>query len=198
MSDLTQIGAVNIRVAHERIGCARTVVPYMRKEESIYNTLILAPPGMGKTTMLRDCIRILSSGEDGGERLKVSVVDERSEIAACVHGIPQNDLGPTADVLDNCPKRQGMRMLLRSMSPQVIAVYELGGREDFRIVREILYSGSRVIGTVHAAAPEDLWHREYARELTEEKLIGRMILLGKAMDGTRTVAIYDEEQRRLC
>lgn len=80
---------------------------------------------------------------------RVCVIDERSEIAACHLGVPQNDLGPRTDVLDGCPKREGMRMVLRSMSPQVLAVDELGGEADYHMVEEAVYSGSRVLGTVH-------------------------------------------------
>ncbi len=84
---------------------------------------------------MRDLIRQLSAGNAGTPGMKVGVVDERSEIAACHLGIPQNDLGPRTDVLDGCKKTEGIRMLLRSMSPQILAVDELGGKEDFAAVK---------------------------------------------------------------
>ena len=122
---VSEIASLNIRIAHQIRGVAMPLMPYIRDENSIYNTLVISRPGEGKTTFLRDCIRILSDGCDGKNALKVSVVDERSEIAACYLGVAQNDIGNSSDVLDNCPKSLGMRMLLRSMSPDVIAVDEL-------------------------------------------------------------------------
>lgn len=195
---IVDISGINIRIAHEKKGCAEELLKYIRSGDSIYNTLIIAPPGVGKTTYLRDCIRILSSGDDKHAGLKVSVVDERSEIAACYRGIPQNDLGPRVDVLDDCPKVKGMRMLLRSMSPQVIAVDELGGEEDFKAVIQILYSGSRILGTVHADDPEELFAKPYMKELLVQKKVKRFVMLDRNEDGSRKFYVYDEELRQIC
>ena len=95
---------LNVRIAHEKRGCADDILPHIRRSDGIYNTLMLSPPGIGKTTFLRDLIRQLSAGDAGAPGMKVGVVDERSEIAACHLGIPQNDLGPRTDVLDGCKK----------------------------------------------------------------------------------------------
>lgn len=112
----------------------RKILPFLKDGESIYNTLLVSKPGAGKTTCLRDCIRSLSNGKEGWEGMKICVVDERSEIAACHLGIPQNDMGIRTDVLSGCGKSEGMMLMLRSMSPQIIAVDELGGKR---------FSGSR-------------------------------------------------------
>ena len=130
------------------------LMPYIRDENSIYNTLVISRPGEGKTTFLRDCIRILSDGCDGKKALKVSVVDERSEIAACYLGVAQNDIGNSSDVLDNCPKSLGMMMLLRSMSPDVIAVDELGGESDIEALNQLVSCGIRILGSVHGTNAE--------------------------------------------
>lgn len=121
IAGISPITFLNIRIAHEKCGCARKILPLIRQKNSIYNTLILSMPGAGKTTLLRDSIRALSNGEAYGIRLKVCVVDERSEIAASFHGVPQNDMGPRTDVMDGCGKAEGMQLLIRSMSPQIIA-----------------------------------------------------------------------------
>ena len=124
------ISFLNVRVAHEVIGCADGVMGelYGREEGrvSFLNTLLISPPRMGKTTLLRDMIRQISRGENGIPGMTVGVVDERSELGACYQGVPQNDLGPRTDVMDCCPKAQGMMMLVRSMSPQVVARVSLG------------------------------------------------------------------------
>ena len=160
-----QISGLNIRVAHEKKGCAAKLVRGIRSGETIYNTLIFAPPGVGKTTYLRDSIRLLSSGDEEYPGVKVSVVDERSEIAACYQGVPQNDLGPRTDVLDNCPKERGMLMMIRSMSPQIIAVDELGEERDFLAVNEAIHSGSRILGTIHAENVQELATKPYLQKL---------------------------------
>lgn len=102
------------------------------------STLIVSPPGCGKTTLLRDLIRQVSDGssQKAGKcsfaGVNVGVADERSELGACYQGVPQNDLGMRTDVLDGCPKSEGMLMLIRSMAPAVVAVDEIGGKEDIK------------------------------------------------------------------
>ena len=192
------INGLNIRVAHERKGCAKSLTEAIRKQDTIHNTFIVAPPGAGKTTYLRDCVRLLSTGDAKHPGMKVSVVDERSEIAACFEGVPQNDLGPRTDVLDNCPKERGMLMMLRSMSPQVIAVDELGTEGDFEAVYQAVSTGSRILGTVHAEQLSELSEKPYMKKLMEQGMITRFALLKREIDGTRTMEVYDEAMRRIC
>ena len=170
---ISHVTFMNIRIAHEKKGCAREILPGIRNGSNIYNTLILSEPGGGKTTLLRDCIRMLSEGAGGFAGLKVCVVDERSEIAACHLGIPQNDLGPRTDVLDGCGKPEGMRMLLRAMSPQVLAVDELGSEEDFFAVEQAVYMGSRVLGTVHAGSVQELTEKPYLDRWVKRRMFQR-------------------------
>jgi stage III sporulation protein AA len=194
---MTDIGAFNIRVAHEVKGCAEALLPHLCGEH-LHNMFLVAGPGMGKTTVLRDLIRLLSEGDGKCGGVKVGVVDERSEIAACYCGIPQNDLGPRADVLDNCPKRKGMQMLLRTMSPQVIAIDELGAKEEFDAVYEILYSGCHLIATVHAHHVSELAEKPYMKELMETGQIDRLVEIQRAADGGRHFLVYDGRFDRLC
>lgn len=198
IAGMHHISFLNIRVAHEKIGCAGALLPHIRCRNSIYNTLLLSAPGAGKTTCLRDSIRLLSEGNEENPGIKVCVVDERSEIAACHLGIPQNQLGPRTDVLDGCGKAEGMLMLLRSMSPQVLAVDELGTESDFMAVEQAVYSGSKVLGTVHAGDIRELTEKPYLRRWMEKKVFRRFALISRGPAGRRSFQIYDEHMEKLC
>ena len=195
---MRNISGLNIRVAREKKGCAEKIVSYIRQGEEIHNTLILSPPGIGKTTILRDCIRMLSNGDGGAGGKKVGVVDERSEIGASFQGIPQNDLGIRTDVLDCCPKAEGMRILLRSMSPQIIAVDELGSPEDYTAVEEVLHCGCRILGTMHVERIEELKEKIYLSKWLDRGFFERFIVLFKERGGERKFSIYNGELQKLC
>lgn len=150
---IKNISSVSMRVACERKGCAAEAVKYVIGEP-IKNTLIVSPVCGGKTTMLRDMLRILS---DGG--LTVGISDERGEIAACYEGMPQLDVGERTDVLDCCPKAEGMSMLVRNMSPDIAAADEIGSKEDIRAMREAALSGTAVICTAHGTGFDDIIKR---------------------------------------
>lgn len=198
ITGMHHISFFNFRIAREKIGCANEVLPYLRFQDSIYNTLFLSAPGAGKTTYLRDCIRLLSEGEKGRAGLKVCVVDERSEIGACRMGIPQNHLGPRTDVLDGCRKPEGMLLVLRSMSPEVIAVDELGTEEDFLAVEQAVCSGSKVLGTIHAGELQELQEKPHLRNWMERQLFQRFVLIQRQEGGAREIHIFDAGMRKLC
>lgn len=160
---IRNISFLNIRLARQIQGCGKVLLPYLYREDRLYHTLIVSPPGCGKTTLLRDIIRLVSDGSIWQGRLgisknirgrKVGVVDERSELAACYNGVPQNYLGGRTDVLDGCPKEKGIELMLRSMSPEVIAVDELGGEKEMELIAKSIYCGCSILATVHGESRE--------------------------------------------
>ena len=181
---LKQINTLNIRIAKEQRGWGEAFLPYLLEGEQFFHTLIVSPPGCGKTTLLRDLIRCLSE-----RKWTVGVVDERGEIAPLRDGVPQMDVGPCTDVLEGCPKAKGMVMLLRSMSPDIIAVDELGAQEDIASVYEVLHCGVGLMATVHGHSFSDLERR--LKPLMQERIFERYIFLS-GRNGTGTLeAVLD-------
>ena len=156
---IKNISYVNIRVAHQVKNAADGILSLVYRRGMLMNTLILAPPGCGKTTLLRDLIRQVSDGNAYGSGQTVGVVDERSELAGSVMGVPQNDLGIRTDVLDACPKTEGMLLLLRSMSPKVIAIDELGSVEEMAALSRAAACGCKILATAHGQTLEDVEKR---------------------------------------
>lgn len=177
------ISAINIRIAHQILGAANSVLPYIYKRGSMCNTLIVSPPGCGKTTLLRDMVRQISGGNAYGPARTVGVVDERSEIAGCYMGQPQNDLGPRSDVLDACPKALGMMILLRSMSPAVLAVDELGSSEEIQAVRMAASCGVSLLATIHGMDMQDVQGKPGMGALLSEGIFSCMLVLKRDRQG---------------
>lgn len=194
---LKHIGFLNIRVAHEVKGCALMLLPHLYINGQWGHTLLFSPPGCGKTTMLRDLIRFLSDGNAFCAGKKIGVVDERSELAACYMGCPQNDIGIRTDVLDCCPKSQGILLLLRSMSPQLIAVDEIGTKEDVAALRYAIGCGVKLLMTAHAGSFDELAERPYFKEWIEERVIERYVQLGIVNGVCGVCAVYDKQGKRI-
>lgn len=197
VKNLKQIASMNIRIAHEIPNCADIIFPYIVKEGTICHTLIISPPRCGKTTLLRDIIRQVSDGNDWVKGCTVGVVDERSELGGCYMGIPQNNLGIRTDVLDCCPKAEGMLMLIRAMSPQVIAVDEIGSYEDVHALEYAMHCGCKMIATVHGRSMEEIRTKPIFEQLVKEHRFERYVVLGNAKRIGEIEGIYDERGSRL-
>ena len=157
---LKDVSGLNYRLAREVTGAADRVMDKIIDDSGVKSTLIISPPGAGKTTLLRDISRQLSY-----KGVRVSIVDERREIAAMHDGRSAFDLGFSADVLEGASKAEGMLMMLRSMSPQVIVTDEIGTAEDIAAIEKIINSGVSVITTVHAKNRSQLLKRRDLREV---------------------------------
>lgn len=176
---IRNINFINIRIAHEIVGCSDKLIRHVFDEEGPKHTMIIAPPGFGKTTLLRDIIRNISNGTKEHAGMNVSVVDERSEIAACHMGVPQNNLGIRTDVMDNCPKIIGMLCMIRTMAPKVLAVDEIGSRGDVEAIMYIINCGCKVICTVHGNSLEDICTRPYMSELVKLNIFEKYLIIDK-------------------
>ncbi len=194
------ISFINVRLAHEVKGCADKVLPFLyraeKDETDIYSTMIISPPRCGKTTLLRDIVRQVSDGKGTRKGITAAVVDERSEIAACYQGEPQNDVGIRTDVLDCCPKAEGMMIMIRTMSPGVVAVDEIGSREELEAVRYAAGCGCRLVAAVHGESLEDIKKKPVLRELFEENIFERYVLLSRTGSPGHVEGIYDENGER--
>lgn len=186
---MQDISSIVVRVAREVRGAADALLPLIMGDKRLRNVLILSPPGFGKTTLLRDIARSVSMNG-----VAVSVIDERSEIAACVQGVPTLDVGPNTDVLDGCPKAQGIPIMLRAMSPQALITDELGGPEDALAVAEASRCGVCVIASAHGIDYADAASRRMLKEVLDTHVFDRVVTLcGIGKIG----AIYKENGERI-
>lgn len=182
LRSLRPVAGLNIRLARAVPGIAAGVLPLLvGPDGGVHSTLLLSPPQAGKTTLLRDLVRLISTGVAGlgltGQ--KVAVVDERSELAGCIDGVPQRDLGPRTDVLDGCPKAEGMMLMIRALSPQVLAVDEIGRPEDAAAVLEALLAGVAILSTAHGRDPAELLRRPSLAQMLTAGAFRRAVRLSR-------------------
>lgn len=187
---IKNLSSINFRIAREKQGISNDIIKFLFSNGEFLNTLIISPPKCGKTTLLRDIIRNLSNGM-ASERIRghnIGVVDERSEIAGMYNGIPQKDVGIRTDILDSCRKSLGIMMMIRAMSPEIIAVDEIGGSDDIAAIEDALRAGIKVLATVHGSGYDDIKNRRNLRELISEGIFHRYIVL----DGSNHVGTIKE------
>lgn len=186
--NINYISSLNFRIAREKKDVSNTIFKYVYNNDEINNTLIISKPGCGKTTILRDLVRKISTKKTCG------IVDERGEIAAMYKGEPQNDIGILSDVMDNCTKSDGMKMLIRSMSPEVIVCDEIGNKQDIEAINYAMCSGVKGIFTAHGNNLEEIMLNEQINQLLEKYIVQIIIVLDDKKRG-EIKSIYKLENK---
>lgn len=199
VKNIKNISSLNIRISREIIGCSDKIMSHiMGAKDTINNTLIISPPQCGKTTLIRDIVRNLSSGN---EKLdirgrKVALIDERNEISGSYQGIAQMDVGIRTDIIETCPKDIGIMMLLRSMSPNVIVTDEIGSINEIKALYTALNGGVSLITTVHGDSIDDIKSRKELSKLVDGELFKTIIILSSKKGAGTIDKIYDVEDKR--
>lgn len=193
MVRMTEFTSINIRIARDCKGSANALMhKLLRMDGSVYPTLIISPPGCGKTTLLRDIARQLSIGREGVLGRRVCIVDERMELAGCVRGVSQFELGPRTDVLSGCSKQEGFILAVRVLSPEIIITDELGSKEDAEAVQDAAFCGVTTIASAHVADAGALRKRLPLMGLLYSGAFERVVLLGRRQNSVGEVLeIYD-------
>ncbi|EHQ88088.1 stage III sporulation protein AA [Desulfosporosinus youngiae] len=197
---IKHISSLNLRIARDVPGLGLKILPLLLDEEGgIFHTLLISPPRAGKTTLLRDLIRSISNGvpQLGLRGQTVGVVDERGELAGMWQGVPTYDLGYRTDILDGCPKARGMSIMVRSMSPQVLAVDELGHREDVIAIADALRTGVQILSTAHAGTIEEARSRPVISNLLDQGVFERLVVLSRQHGPGTIEGVYDLRTGRI-
>ncbi len=194
ITNIRDISSLSIRIARQVKSAAKDVIGFIVEGGKIHSTLIVSAPGAGKTTMLRDIARRISSGEATGRPVRTAIIDERGEIAASRYGVPQNDVGHLTDVFDLYPKHIGMLHAIRSMSPGVLICDEIGDENDAKAVLSCFHAGVPMILSAHAGSKEELIKREHIMRLIEKGVIEKILFLASdPHPGTVSVCMDSKE-----
>ena len=180
---IRHISSINFRIARQIKGIARSILPLLWKEGRFLKTMILSPPACGKTTLLREIIREVSSGVASLAipPIHIGLIDERSEIAGSYQGIAQLDVGSHTDILDSCPKKLGVYLLLRSMNPQLIVTDEIGRDEDTAMIEDIINAGVSFMSTAHARNITEAMFRPGLKKILESGAVERLVVLSNRL-----------------
>lgn len=181
------IQGLHVRIARQ-MPCDPRALAALRQGGALRSALVVSPPGYGKTTLLREAARVLS-----GEGVQVAIADERGELAACAQGVPQLDVGPRTDVMDNMPKAEAIGLLLRAMAPELLVCDEIGSERDAAALLDAQRCGVHVLCSAHGGSYAQVRNRSAIRRLLEEGVFDRVLVLGR--EPGRLLTVCDGEGR---
>lgn len=184
---IKNITSLNIRFPHEVKNCSLNCYEYIVENGIVKNTLIISPPGAGKTTFLRDIIYQISKKEN----INILVVDERSEISGVYDGNFNLNIGQV-DVINNCSKIYGFENGIRSMNPDVIATDEINLTDDLQIIKNAITCGVKIIATIHADSINDIKEKFRLNNINATQMFERYILLSKKNKVGSLEGVYNE------
>ena len=165
--------SLNLRIPHDITGAAD---PLLREFSLPHSVLVLSPPGVGKTTFLRDFALRLSAGEYCKER-KVALIDERREILP--PGSPAITRGGLIDLLSGYTKPDGMEIATRTLSPDVIVCDEIGSKDDVPAILAVQNAGVPLVATAHAATPAQVFRRPPIKTLLDHGVFSHFMILSR-------------------
>lgn len=196
VKNIKNICSLNIRVARQIYGCADSILPKITYGNDFLNTLIVSPPGCGKTTLIRDIVRQISNGIPAlnFRGKNVALIDERGEIASVYEGVASLDVGVRTDIMSNANKASGMKMMIRSMAPDIIATDEIGKKEDVIAIKEAILSGVKVIFTMHGDSIKSVLKNENIKELLDLNIFSKIIILSNGKVPGIVEKVYDTQK----
>lgn len=195
IKNIKNICSLNIRVARQVYGCADRILSEIIVNNEFLNTLIVSPPGCGKTTLIRDIIRQTSNGIPSlnFKGKNVALIDERGEIASVYEGVASLDVGIRTDIMSNVNKASGMKMMIRSMAPDIIATDEIGKKEDIIAIKEAILSGVKVIFTMHGDSIKSILKNQNIKELLDLNIFSKIIILSNGKVPGIVEKVYDTQ-----
>lgn len=194
VNTIKNFSALNIRIPHQIYGCSLNALRYLFKGEEFLNTLVIASPGAGKTTFIRDLCFELS---EQNYPFNILLLDERNEIASCVNGVSQLDVGKFTDIISGGTKLNGFLNGIRSMSPNIICTDEIGADDDIKALNYALSCGVKVIATIHAKDVEQLQNKPNFKEILAKKMFDRFVVLSNSAGKGTLEGVFDENLNNL-